>query len=377
MTMLEYIYEQPELFLQALKERKALTEEFCRIFAREQPDHIYLVASGTSGNAARAAVPFLEWVWDRPVHAIAPSCLSRVWGERPMLCFISQGGKSTNMLAAAEQKKGSLRIAITGNQKASLNALCEHQLLIPCGEEAVGPKTKGYTMTILLLYVMALESGRVAGCFAQERYEACIRTLERAASQLSENIQRARGWVDENEEDLKLLSEVYLAGRGQSADIAREGALKVMETLMISASAFEFEEYLHGPSCALGKRIGGVYFLPLDQEDKGQGKREYSRIKEMAAYHREISPLVFCIDKEIRCTKLPSGMDRDKRDLYLLSSGEWFTKPFEEILPFQMISAIIPGKKGIEGLGMKCFKAIDQRLGVKEKEKSDGNCTGN
>lgn len=359
MTMLDYIGEQPELFLKALEERKALTEEFCRIFAEKNPDSIYLIASGTSGNAARAAAPFLEWVWERPVNALAPSCLSRVWGKRPLLLFISQGGKSANMLDAAERMEGYLRIAVTGNADSKLNVLCEHQMRIPCGEEAIGPKTKGYTMTILLLYLLALESGLFEGSLHQKRYDNHISALERAAGQFAENIHRTRAWVGENEDELSRLSKLYLAGEGQSALIAAEGALKVMETLMIPASAFEFEEYLHGPSCSLGEDVGGFYFLPLAESEEG------SRIKKMAAYHREISPMVFVCGKE-------SGADasickKDKRDLFLLSSGQWFTRPFEEILPLQMISAVIPGKKGIEGMGMKCFKAIDQRLGVKEK----------
>lgn len=379
MTMLDYIGEQPELFLKALEERKALTEEFCQIFAEKNPDSIYLIASGTSGNAARAAAPFLEWVWERPVNALAPSCLSRVWGKRPLLLLISQGGKSANMLAAAERMEGYLRIAVTGNADSKLNVLCEHQMRIPCGEEAIGPKTKGYTMTILLLYLLALESGLFEGSLHQKRYEYSISALERAAGQFAENIHRTRAWVGENEDELSRLSKLYLAGEGQSALIAAEGALKVMETLMIPASAFEFEEYLHGPSCSLGEDVGGFYFLSSadkreeeQKEEEGKVNREDgcqgiegSRIKKMAAYHREISPIVFVCGKE-------SGTDasickKDKRDLFLLSSGQWFTRPFEEILPLQMISAVIPGKKGIEGMGMKCFKAIDQRLGVKEK----------
>ena len=386
MTRLDYIGEQPELFRKALGTRKEWTEEFCRIFAGEKPDSIYLIASGTSGNAARAAAPFLEWVWERPVHALAPSCLSRVWGKRPLLLFISQGGKSVNMLTAAERMKGYLRIAVTGNADSTLNALCKHQILIPCGEEAIGPKTKGYTMTILLLYLLALESGLFEGSLNKRRYEEIMSALERTAGQFAENLRRTRVWIGENEDELSQLSKLYLAGEGQSALIAAEGALKVMETLMIPAFAFEFEEYLHGPSCSLGESVGGFYFLSSEEQRKEERKEEESqdhgenecqskedilRIGRMAAYHREISPMVFCCGRESGLEEAVCEKDkiceRDKRDLFLLSSGQWFTRPFEEILPLQLISAVIPEKKGIEGMGMKCFKAIDQRLGVKEK----------
>lgn len=348
MTMLEYIDEQPNLFREALTSRKELTEEFCRIFAEKKPDSIYLIASGTSGNAARAAAPFLEMAINKPVYVLAPSCVNRIWGERPLLLLISQGGKSTNMLDAAKKLNQYLRIAVTGNTDTKLNKLCSHHILIPCGEENIGPKTKGYTMTILLLYLMAMEAGYAQGSITKQEYTSCLSALETTAGQFSENIRRTKSWLEENEEAFMHLQEIYLVGKGQSESIAREGALKMMETLMISASAFDFEEYLHGPSCSIREKTTGFYLLPSDRDD------DYCRIWKMAAYHREISPSVFTIS------------DTDKQGCCLLSSGQWFTKPFEEILPFQLISAVIPAKKGIDGQGMKCFKAIDQRLGVKD-----------
>ena len=83
MTIMDYICEQPELFRKALAERKELAEQFCQMFIRERPDSVYLIASGTSGNAARAAAPFLERVWNMPVYAFAPSRVNRIWGDRP------------------------------------------------------------------------------------------------------------------------------------------------------------------------------------------------------------------------------------------------------------------------------------------------------
>lgn len=362
MTMMDYINEQPELFWQALMNQKEHTNVFCRIFAEKNPDSLYLIASGTSGNAARAAAPFLEEVLHIPVYVHAPSSVNRIWGERPLLLFISQGGKSTNMLNVAKRLKNYLQISVTGSEDAKLNALCNHHILIPCREETIGPKTKGYTMTILLLYLMALDAGYARGSITPSEYHSYLSALETAAEQFTENIRRAKQWMKENEEELMGMREIYLAGKGQSEMIAREGALKMMETLMISASAFDFEEYLHGPSCSLGKETAGFYFLPFADD------ADYQRTEKMAAYHREISSCVFTIsvEKALHSEADSTDAHRDKHDCRLLSSGQWITRPFEEILPFQLISAVIPEKKGIDGQGMKCFKVIDQRLGVKD-----------
>ncbi len=68
-----------------------------------QPDRLILVASGTSRNAAAAAAPFMEWALDLPVDVTAPSGLGRIVGKRPFLIFVSQGGNSTNTIAAIER----------------------------------------------------------------------------------------------------------------------------------------------------------------------------------------------------------------------------------------------------------------------------------
>lgn len=66
-----------------------------------------------------------------------------------------------------------------------------------------------------------------------EAYADCVKTLETAAEQLQSNIDRTLAWVESNTESLQKLKVVYLAGKLQSAAIAAEGALKLMETLLI------------------------------------------------------------------------------------------------------------------------------------------------
>lgn len=353
MTMLDYVREQPEVFKKVLEKRAEITSDFVSIFCGQMPDQVYLVASGTSCNAAKAAASFMEMIWKLPVTVLPPSRATRVFGTNPLLIFISQGGKSTNMLAAAERMKGFRRIAMTGNADGKLNDMCEHYMRIPCGEETVGPKTKGYIITILTLYLMALESAKQAGILAEAEYRGYLEGLERTADQLKENVERSCRWVEENEEGLKSLREIYLVGKGQSMMVAQEGALKMMETYLIPGVPFDFEEYLHGPSCSLRETTAGMYFLPMEADE------DYGRMQKLVQYHRDICPNVYT-------TGLPSSADG--RDCVLLSGGQWYTKPFEEILPIQAMCAVIPGRLGIDGVGMQHFKALDQVLNVKYRE---------
>ena len=158
--MMPYILEQPDLCQRMLANCAALAAPFVQAVATYQPDRLLLVASGTSRNAACAAAPFMEWVLGLPVTVVAPSCLEAVAGKKPLLVFISQGGNSTNTIAAIENHRDTPSLALTGNPDGEINQLCNSTVTIPCGPEKAGPKTKGYTSTVLLLYLMALEAAR-------------------------------------------------------------------------------------------------------------------------------------------------------------------------------------------------------------------------
>ena len=60
MEMMDYIKEQCTVLRKMLAERAEDTAVFRKIFINERPDHIYLIASGTSRNAASVASYFME-----------------------------------------------------------------------------------------------------------------------------------------------------------------------------------------------------------------------------------------------------------------------------------------------------------------------------
>ena len=351
-AMMPYILEQPAMFRKMLTDRTAIAAPFVEAVKKAQPDRLIIVASGTSRNASAAAAPFMEWALGLPVEVTAPSGLDLIVGKHPFLIFVSQGGNSTNTIAAIERTTQYPSLALTGDPEGHINTLCPHAVLIPCGEEKAGPKTKGYTGTILTLYLMALEAGRETGSLTAEAYADCVKTLETAAEQLQPNIDRTLAWVEANKEGLQKLKVVYLAGKLQSAAIAAEGALKLMETLLIPAAGYDFEEFLHGPTSSIDAGIAGMYLLPP------AGDSDRTRMHGLLEYHREHCPEVYAFG--------PDAGD-DPRDLSLLQSGAWYTQPFEQILPMQVISCEIPAMLGIDGAGSQRFQALDKKLKIKFK----------
>jgi glucosamine 6-phosphate synthetase-like amidotransferase/phosphosugar isomerase protein len=351
-TMYDYILEQPAVLRDILDNRSAYAGDFADYMDRVKPDRIYLIASGSSYNAALQSARFMEYVLGIEVSAAAPSFLPEIRGK-PLLIFISQGGESTNTAAAFEQLKAWPCMSMTGKEKSRLREICPRHILIPCGEETAGPKTKGYTGTILSLYALALEGAvkRAAG-----PAEGCLKVLARLPEDLAENITAVERWFDENKGDLQKMASCVVVGKNSAGLAAREGALKLQETMLIPAAGYEFEEFLHGPVCAVDERQGGIYLMPAAEDP------DYRRMTGLVEFHRQISPLAYILrgDESLG----------DRRDCVLKTSGQWYTAVFENILACQMMGAKLPGLTGIGDKGMRRFKQLDGLLKMKFKENS-------
>lgn len=351
MKMMDYIKEQPALLSEVLSNRKKLCCNFADYYMNIDPDRIYIIASGTSRNAALAASAFVSELLGIDVIVRASSENGSYLGQKPFIIYISQGGNSTNTIKAIREDNAEFTIAMTGNKEGEINKICKNYMEIPCGIETAGPKTKGYTVTILTLYLMALETALCKRLICERDYSKYIDAFEKSFSYLDENITRSIEFTKQNLSLLKDVKCLYVIGKGLDYRIALEGALKVMETFLIPSFAFEFEEYLHGPTCSVDVNISGFYLYTDDEKDQ-------QRMKSLIAYHKELNHSVFSVGREDSV---------DKRDLVLKLSDSPYVRVFEYIIPLQVISSIVPESLGIGDVGSKRFKAIDKILGVKAK----------
>ena len=110
MTMYEYCLEQPEVLQNILAGRVEYYRTFSRRLAAEKPDRLYLIASGSSLNAALAAAPFMEEILNLEVGAYASSNLPHIRGQRPFIVFISQGGVTPSTLLPPSRHCGNIHI---------------------------------------------------------------------------------------------------------------------------------------------------------------------------------------------------------------------------------------------------------------------------
>lgn len=67
-----------------------------------------------------------------------------------------------------------------------------------------------------------------------------VAALQTSANQMPENIRRVQVWETANIDTLKKIHTTYLIGKQQDALVAAEGALKLMETILVPAFSFDF-----------------------------------------------------------------------------------------------------------------------------------------
>lgn len=347
--MYDYWERQPAALKRILTARKELTREFVQLFQEIKPDKLYLIGSGTSLNASAAAARFIEKLLQVDVFTAPPSNLPEIRGERPMIVFISQGGSSTNTLEAMEKLSRYPSVSMTGEADCEISRRSAHHMLIGCGEELAGPKTIGYTASVMCFYVCALEAGLSSGMVTQGAYGETIRTLELAACQMEQNISAAQEWFERNQEELKQIQKYVLVGCGAAALAGMEGCLKILETIKVPAMSFEFEEYLHGPIILTDGGLGGLFFI----SDEPNAKQ---RMIELVRCHQAFSPYAYPI-----MTNPPEDMPRA---LPMRTTGAEYTKIFEAVLVPQLLAARVPELAGISD-GSEVYDAYTQKCPTK------------
>lgn len=331
--IVEYWKKQPEVLKACLENSRTLTESFVKLYREVRPTHLYLIGSGTSLNAEETALSFMKEMLDIDVIAMPSSYVHNIRGERPLLVFLSQGGSSTNTLKAMEAAAEYPFITVTGEETCEIAARSRHHMVIGCGEEPVGPKTVGYTASVMILYLMAIEAARAAKTVGEDAYEAVRAVLAEGISHMEYNMEAVTRWVDGNKERLMEIEKYIFIGHGTGAAALKEGCLKVLETIKRPAFSYEFEEYLHGPILAVDSRTGAFLFLSGNDEER-------DRFKRLAECQCKYSTYTYMISDE-------EGVP-DENTLRIRKTGIMYTEVFELVVIPQYLAAVIQGYLGIE-----------------------------
>lgn len=268
--MLREIYEVPYALLRTIATVQVRFLEFAARLLNGARN-IFIVADGTSLHAGFvASYYFTELAGVNPIVVSAaefPLYYIEGVGPGTVVVAISQSGETGDVISSVYEAKlrGATILGITNYVGSKLAMFSNLYLPIGAGPELAVPATKTFTSTLALLYLLALNAGRLAGKLTPDEVRELTRRIERLSDELIRELPR----IDRGaREAARLLAECrsgYVISRGINYPIALEGALKLKEASYMHAEGMEAGEFRHGPVVLVEKGFFTVFILPVER----------------------------------------------------------------------------------------------------------------
>ena len=226
------------------------------------PRYLTTIARGSSDHAAAFLKYVIELTAGVPVASLGPSIAS-IYGAKLKLdgsaCLtISQSGKSPDIVAMAETARAGGALTIAHHQ---------HGRLAAC--RGVRPRNRhpGRRRKRASRRPRASSTRRSPGCFCW-RTGLMTATCSRRCERLPEHLRKAIDcdWMPVAGA-LTGENSLFILGRGPSAAIANEAALKFKETCAMHAEAYSAAEVMHGPLALVGQGFPVVALAARDASE--------------------------------------------------------------------------------------------------------------
>ncbi|MCI8475237.1 MAG: SIS domain-containing protein [Oscillospiraceae bacterium] len=355
-TMYEYVHETRAAALGIVDKSQELCAGFARQYASKKYTRIWLVASGTSNNACVTAKYFMEKTLGIPcVLATSYNFAhyeSVFYPDTDLMVAVTQEGESTNTIDAIQRANdmGMDNFVVTEYLDNTCTQIAKGKVTIDCDREFMGPKTKGYTCTVLTLYIMALEAAKAAGKLDEAQYAAVKARMRKTVDNLDNVITAAEKWFEINKADLLPCEKCYVIGYGANVGTAIEGALKSLETVRYTFFSFEMEEFLHGPLASVKTDVYTILVCPPSYG--------YERANGLFKIMHEQHPHVYSIGAQ-------EGFDSPHILAAPFVNDEDFST-LEYCVPLQLFAYLLYTAKGID-LNVREYPRTNGALPTKAK----------
>ena len=272
--MLKEIHEQPEALRQCLTGRLAIKDGNARLGGLDLSSkklqkipHVRLLGCGTALHAAQVGRLVIEELARVPAlaHVSSEFRHNNPVIENDAIHFaVSQSGETADTLAAVKEiqlKGGEVRgvINVVGS---TIARQCGKGCYIHSGPEQSVASTKAFLNMVAALSMFAIQIGR-ARSLSREKGQRLTKSLQKIP-QLVDSYLSNPGPIEEVVNAVKGAKSVLFLGRGISAPVAREGALKLMELAYIPCLAYPAGEMKHGPIALLEEGSPVIVVAPND-----------------------------------------------------------------------------------------------------------------
>ncbi|NCU32503.1 MAG: SIS domain-containing protein [Candidatus Moranbacteria bacterium] len=343
--MIDEIKEEPALFSQILEEKKRYTEGFVRLFTENNIKKIFFIGSGSPSHLSTAlkyaAVKLLK------VDAVSefPSLFlyhddfdpNNVYKPSEMLlvCPVESGKTKGPLLAAQKAKERGMHVVCTTlDEGGCLAQTSDVVIKKPSGAEKAPPTTKGHSTAMFLLLLCMVEAARATGALKETDYTMYQKGFAELSKTIENATQKSLEWFNKNKDAVMNASSYWFLGYGANYATASEAVLKFIESHQKPTFAYELEEFLHGPLCALKTEDLIFFFAAEDCPEKERLLLLYHTMK--TSY-----PNCVLIQTSKSAIEAPDAMTFDSVNLEFLNMLEF-------LIPVQVLSYAIADNAGID-----------------------------
>lgn len=272
--MLKEIYEQPDALRHCISGRLDRVRGNGRLggLKLEPRDlanvpHVRLLGCGTAYNAAEIGQLLIEKLARIPAVAHISSEFrynDPVINPNALHFAVTQSGETADTLSAVKeiQLKGGSVYGVVNVVGSSIARECGKGVYIHSGPEQAVASTKAFSNMVAALSMFALQVGR-SRATSKEQGKDLINALQQIPHLIEEYLEN-QGPILEAVEMIKDAKCVLFLGRGISAPVAKEGALKLMEIAYIPCLAYPAGEMKHGPIALLEEGSPVIFIAPND-----------------------------------------------------------------------------------------------------------------
>ena len=273
--MLKEIHEQPEALRHCISGRLVPADGNAKLGGldvtladlRRLP-HVRLLGCGTALHACQVGRLMIAKLARVPSLAHVASefrANDPVIDANALHFAVSQSGETADTLSAVKeiQTKGGQVMGVINVVGSSIARQCGKGVYIHSGPEQAVASTKAFTNMVAALSLFAIQIGR-SRTLSREEGKRIASSLQRLPDQLESYLANP-GPIGEAVDALVDAKSVLFLGRGVSAPVAREGALKLMEIAYIPCLAYPAGEMKHGPIALLEEGSPVVVVCPNDE----------------------------------------------------------------------------------------------------------------
>jgi len=325
------IFEQPQIMSNLLVQQWPAIQEIARQIRSYEIDYIFLVARGTSDNAARYAQYLLGASNGLPIALATPSLFTLYEApprlKHALVIGVSQSGKSPDIVRVLEEARsqGCPTLAITNAPDSDLNRAALFDINIQAGVETAVAATKTYTAQLMAIAMLSAALKEDATAYA---------TLQRVPEWI-EQVLRMDATIMQMAERYRYMSQCVVIGRGFNYSTAFEWSLKLKELTYVVAEPYSSADFQHGPIAVVDQGFPVLAVMP-------EGKVLPDLLDLIERLHSEKRAELMVISNHPQALRLAQSPIRLPEDL-----PEWVS-PLVAIVPGQLFCYHLTRAKGYD-----------------------------